>query len=219
MITVTIDGPAGSGKGTIGKYIAERFNLRYLDTGLLYRAVGLFVFERQILTNQLDAILEITPLAINQLLENSLPNKDLRSEVIGEIASQIATLPALRTYLNTIQRDFASKIEPPYQGVILDGRDIGTVVLPNALIKFFLTADLETRIKRRLEQFERMEEELKEKFVNLETRDKRDQNREQAPLIPAKDAIVIDTTYLSLEEVKTLCEKYISEKIDTSRNV
>jgi cytidylate kinase len=205
---VTIDGPSGSGKGTISRQLAVRLGWHYLDSGALYRLVGLAAARARVeLGNEpalalLAARLDVrfTPAAEVErvYLGGKEVAAELRTEQAGEAASQVAAIPAVRTALLQRQRDFA---EPP--GLVADGRDMGTVVFPSATLKVFLTASAEERAMRRHKQ-------LKEKGIDVSLpdlswdiaqRDARDANRPVAPLRPAPDARVIDSTSLAPKEV------------------
>lgn len=208
---ITIDGPAGSGKGTIAERIAKTLGWKILDSGALYRLVALSALRKKLISaNDLDEAaitiiargLEVTfnpgENGIEIILENDDVTSAIRSEECGNAASKIAAIGTVRSALLDRQRRFAE--EP---GLVADGRDMGTVIFPDSKAKFFLTASAEIRGIRRLNQ-------LKEKGINasltglirdIEERDKRDTERKDAPLIPADDAIIIDTGKLSIEEV------------------
>jgi cytidylate kinase len=205
---VAIDGPSGSGKGTIGRLLAQKLGWHYLDSGVLYRLVALAALQRHIdFTNaqalaQAAATLDarFAPAAAREsvYLEGVDVAGDLRTERTGDAASKVAVVPEVRAALLQRQRDFAL---PP--GLVADGRDIGTVVFPNALLKVVLTASAEARAMRRHKQ-------LKEKGIDVSLpdlswdiaqRDARDANRAVAPFRPAPDAQVIDSTSLTPEEV------------------
>ncbi len=198
IFSVAIDGPAGAGKGTIAAFISERFQLKHLDTGLLYREAARLVIENGV--NVLDVVRleevahKVDPHHISQEL--------LRNENIASVASQIAVVPSLRRVLTQMMRDFANDISPDYQGVVFDGRDVGTVILPNADVKIFLLADPEVRAQRRAKElnFTFTQTVLEE----IKTRDARDGNRQTAPMQIAEDAVILDTTFL---DIKSVCEK------------
>jgi CMP/dCMP kinase len=178
--TVAIDGPAAAGKGTISRAVAARFGFAHLDTGLLYRAVGM---------KGGDPVL-----AAKTLCAADLSREDLRSLGAGEAASRVAALPEVRAALVAFQRDFAQR----EGGAVLDGRDIGTVICPQAEVKIFVTASPETRAARRLA--ETGESTFEEVLAQVRARDARDMGRADAPLRPATDAITLDTTTLSIDE-------------------
>ncbi|MBY6128964.1 (d)CMP kinase [Qipengyuania aquimaris] len=190
---IAVDGPTASGKGTIAKALAEHFGLPHLDTGLLYRAVGYQCARDGGEPNSLaDA------LAACAFDDSLLDDPVLRSEEVGGLASRVSVHNAVRQALYERQRAFATQ----EGGAVLDGRDIGTVIAPEAEAKLFITASVEARAQRRyLEMRGRGDDvTLEEIQEDLRRRDERDRNREVAPLIPAKDAMVIDTSALGKEE-------------------
>ena len=187
---IAIDGPSASGKGTIGRAVAERLGYHYLDTGALYRMVGL-----QVMTAGIDPADEESCAAIAAALEPSkFKDESLRGEQVGSYASKVAVLPKVRSALLKLQRDFAAQ-KP---GAVLDGRDIGTVICPNADFKFYITASVEARAQRR--HLEAPEIPLSTIKAEIEARDLRDATRATAPLKPAPDAVVIDTSGMGIEE-------------------
>ena len=190
---IAVDGPTASGKGTIAKALAEHFGLPHLDTGLLYRAVGYQCARDGGEPNSLaDA------LAACSFDDSLLDDPVLRSEEVGGLASRVSVHNAVRQALYERQRAFATQ----EGGAVLDGRDIGTVIAPEAEAKLFITASVEARAQRRyLEMRGRGDDvTLEEIQEDLRRRDERDRNREVAPLIPAEDAIIIDTSALGKEE-------------------
>jgi len=187
IFTVAIDGPAASGKGTIGRAVADTFGFAHLDTGLLYRATGALVVEGA------------EPVAAAQALSPAvLARPDLRGEAAGRAASEVAAIPEVRAALLKFQRDFARA----EGGAVLDGRDIGTVVCPEAEVKLFVTASAEVRAERRWKE-ERAgggTASLEEILADIRDRDARDRARAAAPLRPAVDAVMLDTSTLSIDE-------------------
>lgn len=183
---VAIDGPAAAGKGTISKAVAAHFGFAHLDTGLLYRAVGAKVLAG---VDPLEAAQSLAP--------SDLEGDHLRTPDVAQAASRVAVDADVRTALVAFQRQFAARDG----GAVLDGRDIGTVICPAADVKLFVTASAQTRAKRRLDELNAkgMELELAEVLADVEARDKRDRERETAPLKPADDAVVLDTSDLSAE--------------------
>jgi len=197
---IAIDGPAASGKGTVSKAISAKLQFNYLDTGKLYRAIG---------AKYLEGCEPIS--AAQNLDENDLKVYDLKKPKIAQVASEIALIPEVRASLLEFQRNFSKKLP----GAVLDGRDIGTVVCPDAKVKIFLTASLEARANRRY--FELVKQDPK---ISLETileqirqRDERDQKRISSPLVAATDAKVIDTSELSIKEAVEKVFAYVKTKI------
>lgn len=184
---IAIDGPAAAGKGTIGRAMAAHFGFPHMDTGLLYRAVG-----RQVLdgAQALEAAQRLTP--------EDLDADDLRTAEVGQAASQVAAHPDVRRALLDFQRAFAQRAG----GAILDGRDIGTVICPDAAVKLFVTASDEVRATRRHAELTGKGAELTLEAVlaDLRARDARDMQRADAPLKPADDALLLDTSRLSIDE-------------------
>jgi len=177
--TVAIDGPAAAGKGTLSRGLAARFGFAHLDTGLLYRAVAMMGGD------PVAAARALTP--------EDLARPDLRSLAAGEAASRIATLPEVRAALTEFQRRFAR--QPG--GAVLDGRDIGTVICPDAEVKLFVTASPEVRAQRRWRELDG--ENYEAVLEQVRARDARDQGRATAPLLPAEDAVLVDTSDLTPE--------------------
>ena len=186
---VAVDGPTASGKGTIARAVAAHFRLPHLDTGLLYRAVG-----RQVALNGADPDDEADALTACAFPDNLLADPELRSEVSGGLASRVSIHPKVRATLYRRQRAFA--LQPG--GAVLDGRDIGTVIAPEALVKLFVTASLEARARRRFDELRNAGREVTLDAIaaDLTARDERDSNRADAPLRAADDAIMMDTSDL-----------------------
>jgi cytidylate kinase len=190
---IAIDGPAASGKGTLGKRLSEHFGFAHLDTGLLYRAVARVMLDRELDLTDRDAAHEVA----RNLDVTHLDDPRLRGAQMGEAASVVSGYQPVRDALLAFQRQFAE--QPP--GAVLDGRDIGTVVCPHADVKLFITAAPEERARRRhLELQKRGEQTVYETILqDIRRRDERDMNRATAPLKPAADAITLDTTHLDAD--------------------
>jgi cytidylate kinase len=191
---IAIDGPAASGKGTLGKRLAEHYGFAHLDTGLLYRAVARVLLDRNIDLSDRDAATEVAQnLDVSHLEDDSR----LRGAAMGEAASVVSAYQPVRDALLAFQRQFGTQ-KP---GAVLDGRDIGTVVCPEAHVKLFITAAPEERARRRhLELLKRGEQTQYETILeDIRRRDERDMNRSTAPLKAAADAITLDTTHLDAD--------------------
>lgn len=216
-ITIAIDGPAGAGKSTIAKMVSKKLEIMYLDTGAMYRAVALKAITENINTLNTDELsklvedIDIKIVYSNNKQKIFLDGKDvspvIRTPEVSIAASNVAINSSVRIKMVELQRQISSK-----NSVIMDGRDIGTYVLPNADIKIFLNADIKERAKRRyVEQLSKNTENitLKEVLKDIEYRDKNDSNRSFAPLSKASDAIEIDTTNMSIDEVVNTILGYI----------
>lgn len=204
---IAIDGPAGAGKGTIARYLAQKFDLDYLDTGLLYRAVALKVLEEKIDLDNKDSLI-----AIAKTIETkSLNNPALKEEGTASIASKIAVVSEVRQILTEKMRSFCRNVSLPYKGAVLDGRDIGTVVCPEADCKLFITASVEVRATRRTIEMEKsnLSNANQHYLGEIMQRDSRDTQRQSAPLVPAKNAVTIDTSDLTIAEACVLAETYL----------
>lgn len=199
--TIAIDGPAAAGKGTISSAVAEHFNMAYLDTGLLYRVVGAKVLAGE---TPVDAAKTIHP--------GELKGAYLRSSEVAQAASRAAVLPDVRMALIEFQRDFARR----EGGAVLDGRDVGTVICPQADVKLFITATPGIRAMRRLKELDRQRSDLSySKVLNdVIDRDKRDRERKLAPLIAAEDAITIDTSSLNASVAISHVIEIIQKRMD-----
>ena len=207
---IAIDGPSGAGKSTLGKMLAKKLNLLYLDTGAMYRAVGLAVLEAGVgfdETAKVAAIAETAkielvgePENLQIILDGRDVSKEIRTNEVGQAASIVSTISEVRRILVEHQRLLGKRAA---HGCVLDGRDIGTVVFPNADVKFFLTAKPEARARRRYEEdlTRGLETTYEKTFEEISLRDKRDVSRADSPLAIAEDAIVIDTSELNLTEV------------------
>ena len=220
MIEIAIDGTAASGKGTLARRLAVKYDFPHLDTGSMYRMVALELIndKKNDYTN-----LEIESCKIAKKLSfKQLENNKLRSEVVAALASKIASFPTLRETLNLKQIEFANVNKRKYGGCILDGRDIGTKILPNANFKFFINASVEIRAKRRLLEknitFLHGNDEkcmLQSLINDITKRDLSDSRRKTSPLVPAEDAFIIDTSSISADEVMSIATKIIERSNKT----
>lgn len=220
---ITIDGPSGSGKGTLAAKIAAHYGFNLLDSGALYRLLGLSLFQRGLL-DQIDSELEqciecATHLAIEFkssvsatliYLDGVDVTNIIRTEQVGEYASKVATVPELRKALFERQRAF---IQAP--GLVADGRDMATSIFPEAQAKIYLTASAESRAERRVKQLQGMglDAKINDILSNIQARDKRDMERAVAPLKPADDAYIIDSSNIGINEVFQLMVDYIDSRI------
>lgn len=213
MINVAIDGPVGAGKSTVARECAKRLGIIYVDTGALYRSCALFCIKNNVeisaenetaisalLNDKLDLSIKIEDGTQHVMVNGEDVSELIRTPEISMAASTVSALPSVRAFLLEMQRSIAAK-----ESVIMDGRDIGTVILPNADIKIFITAKPEIRAKRRYDELvsKGVEVTLGEVLVDVNRRDYNDTHRKEAPLKQAPDAIMIDTSELSFEE--TVC--------------
>lgn len=217
---VTIDGPAGVGKSTAARALAERLGFFLLDTGALYRCVALHLMRLGIHPNdgavpqealdELHIEVEPVPGSMRVYLNGNAVSEELRSEEVGIGASVFSTRPEVRKALLEVQRSAADRGD-----VVAEGRDMGTVVFPGATLKFFLTADLEERSKRRHRELVERHGHADYEAVKLDMvqRDDRDRNRAEAPLVPAEDAIVVDTTALGKTQVINLLHESVRRRL------
>ena len=217
MIEIAIDGTAASGKGTLAKKLANKFDYAYLDTGLLYRKVA---NDLLILRQNNSKNIEACSCKIAKNLDFlKLEKGDLRSEETANLASSIAIFPKLRKILNLKQKEFVLNSKKKFSGCILDGRDIGTKILPNADFKFFIDAKVEIRAKRRLLEknisflHEKDEKCMLQSLIKeMSNRDKLDTNRTVSPLVPATNAYVIDTSLINADQLFLKVMKIIEGK-------
>lgn len=217
---IAIDGPAGAGKSTIAKLVAARLGFIYIDTGAMYRAMGLFFDENGQWPTRSDDITALAGKADISIaykdgtqriyLNDRDVSDSIRSENAGMSASRVSALPEVREKLVELQRELAKK-----ENVVMDGRDIGTVVLPNATLKIFLTADVGVRAQRRLLQLQAKGEKADIASVeeDLKQRDYNDSTRKASPLKQAQDAVLLDTSNLSIEETADTIIKMAEERM------
>ncbi len=196
---IAIDGPAAAGKGTLARQLADHFDLSLLDTGLIYRAVGMKLVHADANLDDSDAAIK----AAQNLMPEDLKAIDLRSDVAADAASKISAIPEVRTALIDFQRSFAVNPTEGKSGSILDGRDIGTIVCPEAKVKLFITARPEVRAERRYLELREMglDAIYGRVLADMKERDARDSARTVSPLVPAKDAFLLDTSDLAAGEV------------------
>lgn len=219
MMIITIDGPAAAGKGTLAATLAAKYELAYFDTGMVYRAVGLEMRQQNLDRNNEGQAEEIAKqLTFPKMMELS-KNPEFRSSEGGVAASVVSAHPKVRQALLKMQQDFS--LNPvfadgkPAKGVVYDGRDTGTVVCPNADVKFFITASTEIRAKRRFAELQAKGSEItfEKVFDDMKSRDERDASRSTAPMKPAADAVIFDTSLLTIPEVVVKAEEIIENKL------
>lgn len=208
MFNIAVDGPGGAGKSSVSREVSKRLGFIYVDTGALYRAVGLYALRNKIDTlNEADVSSYLSKITVDLGYENGeqkvfLNGEDVSSDIrlpeASMAASNVSKIPSVRSFLFDLQRKIASE-----NNCLMDGRDIGTVVLPNAQLKIFLTASPEARAKRRYDELlaKGSNVSFDEILKDLNERDYQDSHREIAPLKPAEDSIILDTTDLTFEEV------------------
>lgn len=220
---ITIDGPSGSGKGTLAAKLAQHYQFHLLDSGALYRLLGLSLHKQNLLdeleqqlkrcaeiATNLDIKFVTTTNGTQVLLDGDDVTQTIRTERVGEFASKVAAIPVLRTALFERQRAFAQ-----LPGLVADGRDMATAIFPEAQAKIYLTASAQSRAERRVKQLQGMGLDVKinDILANIEARDKRDMEREVAPLKPAADAFIIDSSELNIDEVFNLMTQYIDKQL------
>ena len=217
---IAIDGPSGAGKGTVCQLLAEKLGWHLLDSGAIYRVLATAALRQQIdlddvdalvaQASRLDVMFKSTPLGVSVILDGEEVSSQLRTEQMGNAASKIAAYPPVREAL--LQRQRAFRVAP---GLIADGRDMGTVVFPDAEVKIFLDASAEERANRRLKQLQGKGFDVKFEHLLLEIkeRDERDRNRPVAPLRPAEDALVVDSTTMDIQAVMQAILAQVEKKI------
>ncbi len=220
MINVAIDGPAGAGKSTVARAAAKELGFIYVDTGALYRAVGVYCLRNNVITTDADCVgsilknITVELKFIDGVQHVFLNGDDVSTEIrlpeASMAASNVSAIPSVRAFLFDLQREIAAK-----NNCLMDGRDIGTVVLPDAKVKIFLTADPEERAMRRFKELQEKDSTVtyKEVLDDLMVRDYNDSHREIAPLKPAEDSVVINTTGYTLEESINKIIETVKEKM------
>ncbi|KIR01787.1 Cytidylate kinase [Lachnospiraceae bacterium TWA4] len=218
---VAIDGPAGAGKSTIAKLFAKEMGFIYVDTGAMYRAMGLYFHGKGITPQDIDKIKEgCKTVDVSISYENGKQlvwlngedvSKKIRTEEIGGLASSYAVVPQIREKLVELQQKLATTAD-----IVMDGRDIGTVVLPNADLKVYLTASVKERAKRRYKELidKGMQVTIEEIEEDIRGRDYRDMNREVSPLKQADDAVVLDTSFMNIEEAAKALKELFEQRKD-----
>ena len=218
MVAIAIDGPAGAGKSTIARAAAQRLSYLYVDTGALYRAIAFFMQERR-LDNEAEIVAALGDVEVNLKFVDGVQRvflcgedvtEKIRTPQISMLASKISAIPEVREFLLHLQRDLAQK-----NNVLMDGRDIGTVILPNADVKIFLTASPEARAQRRHKELleKGLESRYEEVLADILKRDHDDSTRAVAPLKRAEDAILVDTSDCNLEESIELVLRVVKENL------
>ena len=217
---VTVDGPSGAGKGTLSSLLAKELQWHFLDSGAIYRVLAVAALHHDIpvddeasivpLATGLDVSFETDGKGSRIILEGEDVTDDIRTEEVGAVASQVAALPRVREALLRRQRAFQQ--EP---GLVADGRDMGTVVFPDAQVKLFLTASAEARAERRYSQLKDkgMDVNIARLLTDIKARDERDTQRAVAPLIPAEDAVIIDSTHLDITQVFEKAMEIVRTKV------
>lgn len=214
FITIAIDGPSASGKGTIARRIAHQFHLSHMDTGALYRAVAKHILDQGKNPDDKDAAIEAAEYIRDHLSWEMLEDEGLRNDTVADATSRSSKIPEVREILLETQRLYASRPPhkphlKPWAGSILDGRDIGTVICPDADIKFYVTASTETRADRRTRELHTrgIMADYHTVLREMKDRDERDMNRATAPLKPSEDAIILDTTAMDADQAfEKACE-------------
>ena len=220
MVSIAIDGPSGAGKSTLAKRLAKELGYIYVDTGAMYRSIGLYALRRGVDPKNADAVQALLPgieLGIqlqdgtqHVYLNGEDVSTDIRAEAVGMAASAVSAHPAVRAFLLDTQRNLAKG-----QNILMDGRDIGTVVLPDATVKIFLTASPEARAERRRKELEEKGQpaDFATVLADIQQRDYQDTHRAVAPLKQAEDAVLVDSSDIDFEQTFALLKKTILERI------
>ncbi len=221
MYKIALDGPSGSGKSVMARAISNRLNILYVDTGALYRAIGLYMFRNNVDISDSQAVIDRLPeinLELAQsdegqvvILNGENVNRDIRLPEISMYASKVSAIPKVREFLLGLQRDTAKK-----NNVIMDGRDIGTVIFPDAEVKIFLFASDEIRAERRYKELleKGIQTTYEEVLSDMKKRDENDRTRAVAPAVPAEDAVMLDSSKLNIEETIDEITRIIKSKIN-----
>ncbi len=221
-LIVAIDGPAGAGKSTIARHLARHFGLLNLETGAMYRAFALKALRAglaldnasalQTLSEETSIRLEAGEEENRVLLDSEDVTGQLRNPTVTDAASRVSTIPSIRAWMVRLQQELGAQ-----GGIVMEGRDIGTVVFPHAEVKIFLDAAPEVRGLRRFDQLgPRAEQQPQEVIRDLRERDQRDRNRADSPLRPASDAVLLDSTYMTLDEAVNAAEAIVAEKLQAA---
>lgn len=212
---IAIDGPAASGKGTLARALAKKLGLAFLDTGALYRLVGYTVLERGGDPADKQEAIESAEFLRDYFDPTLLDNPALRKDEVGNAASKVAVVPAVRAALLDLQRNFAKNPPNAAPGAVLDGRDIGTVICPEAPIKLYITASAEIRAQRRLKELQSrgISSTYEAVLKDMRERDTRDSSRDAAPLKPADDAIILDSSQSDAAEMLEKALKIVQERL------
>ncbi len=220
-IAIAIDGPSGAGKSTISKILAKELEFVYVDTGAIYRTVGIYTYRKGVdpkaaeevekLLTEIDIVIKHVDGVQRIFLNGEDVSEKIREHIISRYASDVSAIPAVRKFLLNMQREFAERYN-----VIMDGRDIGTVVLPNADIKIFLTATDEDRAKRRYDELilKGQDVAFEKVLADMRERDRNDSQRATAPLAAAEDAITVDTTGNTLEKSVEVLKNLVLERLN-----
>ncbi len=208
MINIAIDGPSGAGKSTVARALAKELSFVYVDTGAMYRAIGLYAYENGISPDDSAALISALPKIAVTLsygddgmqhvyLNGRDVSREIRQNEISMYASTVSKIPEVRTFLLALQRDMAET-----HNVIMDGRDIGTVILPQAQLKIFMFASIKARTERRLKELLEKGQDVtyEQLYAEIEARDEQDRTRDVAPAVPAEDAVMLDNSEMTVEE-------------------
>jgi cytidylate kinase len=218
-VIVAIDGPAGAGKSSLAKRVAEKLGFVYINSGAIYRAIALWALRLNVAMSDMHKLEQLAkeasielPFGDRVLLNGEDVSEAIRDLQVSQAASQVSAIPAVRRALLRVQREMAEK-----SSVVMEGRDIGSVVFPEAQVKIFLDADPVERAKRRAIELHGHEEDVESIAAALRQRDQRDRTRSEAPLVQAPDAQLVDTTGLSLDEVEEIVLKLVRARVSNGK--